>query len=291
MQPSRQTAQSSTSIMSLKRLLLSLLLAIFAWRSLQYISASNTDHNLTRLPSKDLRFYSHRYFDYNDSATKEIVGEIEKFHTRHFVDSHFTTEELASSPEAKAVIESLRELLQAVVTFNYNIELSECGYIIRYLETCAVWSIAANTDPATARPFLHTINARARRCAETLDKVIQQHNLLEQLMQRLTDGAEEVVIESLPVLFNSEHEAPAQDFFFLLRALAFQTSAYILSWRLEEWKVKSSAVVGSLSSICEFLAGKCEKLATVAARDDVGFAQDLSVLLRNCREGHSSHWC
>ena len=268
---------------------MSLLLAIFAGLSLHYISASNTNHDLTRSPPKDSCFYSHRYFKYNNSATKEIVGEIENFHARHFVDSHFTTEESASSPKAKAVIEFLREPLQAVVTFDFNIELFYCEYIIRYLETCAVWSIAANTDPATASPFLHNINARAHRCAETLDKVIQQHNLLEQLMQRLTDGVKENAFDILYLLIESEHEAPAQGFF--SRTLSLQSSAFRLSRRLAEWNVRNSAVVESLSSIREFLAGKSEKLATVAARDDVGFAKDLSVFLENFREEHSSHRC
>lgn len=255
------------------------------------ISLRSTVHVHTICPAKS-QFYTSKFLIYNASATKQIVIQIEKFHARHFVDRRFTTEELAMHPEAKAAIEYLREPLQAVVALDSNTGLSDCKVITRPLETCAVWSISANIDPATARPFLHAINARVRRCVETLDKVMQQHSLLEQLMQRLTDGDKENVREILPLLFESEHEAPAQDF--ISRAFSLRNSAYILSWRLEEWKVKSSAVVESHSSntrIRKFLAGKREKLATVAARDDVGFAQDLSVLLRNCREGHSSHWC
>lgn len=258
--------------------------------SLSYISASSTVHAYTKCPARSPLFSTYSYLEYNySSATKEVVSEIEKFHARHFVDRGFTTEELAMHPEAKAVIGYLREPLQAVVALDSNTGLSDCKIITRPLGTCAIWSISANIDLATARPFLHAINARVRRCVETLDKVIQQHNLLEQLMQGLTDGDKEYVREILPLLFELEHEAPAQEF--ISRAFSLRTSAYILIWRLEKWKVSSSAVVGFLSSIREFLAGKREKLATVAARDDVGFAQDLSVLLRNCREGHSFHWC
>ena len=282
-------AQNPTSIMSLKKLLLSLLLAIFDGLSLHYISASNTTHELTRSPPKVSRSYTVRYFEYNASATEAIVGEIEKLHARHFVDSRFTTEELANSPEAKAVIEFLQEPLQAVVTFDSDVEL-KCKYLISFLESCAVWLIAANTDPATARPLLHTINTRAHRCAETLEKVIQQHNLLEQLTQRLTDtdGVKENAVDTLSLLIESEREGPAQDLF--LRVMSLSHPTFGLSRRLVEWNVKIPAAVESLSVIREFLAGQSEKLATVAARDDVGFAQDLPVLLRNCRKEYSFYW-
>ena len=183
------------------KLLSILLLAMVAGMSLPYISASSTVHAFTKCPARSPLFYTYSYLKYNSSATKEVVSEIEKFHARHFVDRRFTTEELAMHPEAKAVVEFLREPLQAVVALDSNTGLSNCEVITRPLETCAVWSISANIDPATARPFLHAINARVRQCVETLDKVIQQHNLLEQLMQRFTDGDKEYVRETLPLLF------------------------------------------------------------------------------------------
>jgi hypothetical protein len=118
---------------------------------------------------------------------RQIVSEAKEF-ASYFVDWNFTTEESAVYPQVKAVVEFLREPLQTVITLESSIEPSECSCVTRFFETCAVWSISADIDPAPARPLLHTINARVHRCVEMLDKVAQQHNLLEQLRQKLVDS-------------------------------------------------------------------------------------------------------
>lgn len=273
--------------MSLQKLLSFSLLAIIAGLSLRYSSASNMIHNLTRSPPTSPLSYAYDYFRYNASATKEIVSEIEKFHTDHFVDSRFTTENLALYPEGKAVVEFLRESLQPVVTLNSDIEFFDCGDTIESLETCAVWSISADINLATARTFLHSINDRVHRCVKTLDKVIQHHKLLEQLMHRLVDY-QGFVIDPLPLDFDSEHEVPSRDV--SSRPFSLRLSTFLVSRRLREWKDKNAAAVESLARVREFLVGNSEELATVVARYDVVFAKDLSVLLRNCRKEHPSLW-
>lgn len=269
------------------RLLSLSLLAIVAILSLPCISASNTVHINTERPPNSPLFYNYRHFGYNASATNEIVSEIETFHAKHFVDSRFTTEELAMYPEAKAVVEFLRAPLEAAIALGSNIELSNCEAVTRSLETCAVWSISANIDPATARPFLHAINGRVHRCVETLDKVMQQHNLLKQLMQRLANYRG-FSVQSLSLLSSqSNHVAAARHF--SRHAYSIRLWGPILHRRLETWNGKDSAAIESFPSIRELLAGKSEKLANVAARDDDGSAQELSVLLKDCREELSSH--
>lgn len=98
--------------------------AITAGLSLQHSLASNIIHNLTRssdsISAKGPVVLRIRLLKYNANATKEIIGEIEKFHTDHFVDSRFTTDTLY--PEGKAVVEFLCESLQPVVALNSNIE-------------------------------------------------------------------------------------------------------------------------------------------------------------------------
>jgi hypothetical protein len=275
--------QNQTNKMSLKKSLSFWLLAIAAGLSLQYFSAGNAIHALTRPPSKSPLFYTHSHLMYNASATKEIVSKVEEFHAEYFVDDHFTTEELAMYSEAKAVIEFLHEPLQAILALDSNTKLLECRAITRSLETCAVWSISANTDPTTARPYLCAINNRVHRCIEALDNVMEQHNLLEQLAERLIDGDNGFVMEAPPLQdFALTHGAPVRGF--SSRAFSFRLSAIVLSYRLEDWKHNNSADVESLASIREFLVGKSESLAAAVAGYDVRFAKGLPLLLENCHD-------
>ena len=167
-----------------------------------------------------------------------------------------------------------------------DIDISDYMDIIRSFETCAVWSISANTDPWTSRSFLHAIKARVHRCVEALDKATQQHTLVEQLMQRFVDGDIGLILETLPLLDSaSEEEAKLYDF--ARRVSFFRSGVWVATWQLEQWNNKSSVAFETLASTREFLVGNSESLAAVAARCDGDVAEVLSMLLGNCREERS----
>lgn len=279
MPPSQKTR------MSLKNLLPLSLLAIFAGLSLYYFSASNVSRVSVRLLPDGRPFYSIHGLAYNIRKTNEVADDIKKFHDDKF---RFTTEELATHPEAKAVVEFLLEPLQEVIALGSDIDLHDCTATAHLLETCAVWSISANTAPATARPFLYATNARVHRCVEALDKIKQQHAFLEHLTQRLVDGDKGFVIANLPLPESaSNQEALEQDF--SARLSSFQNSAITTSWQLRDWNTckEKSGVEESLASIRKSFADTSENIAAAAGRCDVGLAEELPVLLKACSDERS----
>lgn len=261
--------------MSLKSLLSFSVSAIFTGLSLDYFWPSNIviDHT----------FYITTDLAYNISKNNEVVDYLKEFHATEF---RFTTEELATHPEVNAVVEFLREPLQAVIALGSNIDLYDCTAIADLLESCAVWSISANTTPSTARPFLHAINARVHRCVDALDKVKKQQHFLEQLTQRLLDSDMGFVIQTLPPPdYTSKHEAPAHDF--SSRVSSFQASAFTTSRKLWKWNVEKAAIDEPLANIQKSFIRASQSISAAVAKCDVGFAEELPVLLRDCQEERS----
>jgi hypothetical protein len=271
--------------MLLKSLLLLSLLAIstLAGPSLHYTWPSNIFSIQIESSSHSHPFDSVTSLTYSVGNSNKVVELLEEFHTTKF---NFTIEELDTHPEVNAVVDFLREPLQAVTALGSNIDLNDCTAIIHLLETCAVWSISATTAPATARPYLHAINARVYRCVEALDQVKKQQHFLEQLTQRLVDGDMGFVIGTLPLPdLASQHEAPEDDF--LARVASFHTSAFGISFKLKKWNDEKVAIDEPLSNIHKFFVATGKNLAAVVARCDVGFAEDLLVLLKDCQDERS----
>jgi hypothetical protein len=270
--------------MLLKSLLpLSLLVvSTLAGPSLHYLWPSNVFSIQMQSSSHSHPFDSVTSLTYNVGNSNEVVELLEEFHTTKFA---FTIEELDTHPEVNAVVSFLREPLQAVTALGSNINLEDCTAITDLLETCAVWSISANTTTAIARPFLQAINARVDSCVEALDKLKLQNTFLEQLTQNLVDDHMAFVIGTLPLLESaSTYEAPTNDF--SARVSSFQRSTFTTSRILKVWNDEKDAVDEPLAIIHKSFLRVNESLATVVARCDVGFAEELPVLLRDCQDEH-----
>jgi hypothetical protein len=278
-------SQGKALKMSPKKLFSFSLLAMFAGLSLHYCSANNIINTLVQ-SQPDGPFYAEtvHYLKYHVREMDEIVSVVTMFHARNFVDNRFTTEELATRPEVKAVVELLHEPLQALVALNSSIDLSDCKAITDSFETCTVWSTSANTNPTTARPFLRAIHARLDRCVKVLDTAAQQYNFLKQFMQRLVDCGSGSLLESQPRPELSPG-VPKHERSLSWRLYSFPSELYMALKTLERWDGGYSLDVGSLASIRKFLVGNGENLAAVAARHDGSFTQELSALLKGCREG------
>lgn len=274
--------KSHTNRMLLKSLLpLSLLVvSTLAGPSLQYLWPSNVFSIQMQSSSHSHPFDSITSLTYNVRNSNEVVELLEEFHTTKFA---FTIEELDTHPEVNVVVSFLREPLQAVTALGSDIKLKDCTAITNLLETCAVWSLSATTAPETARPYLHAINTRVHRCVETLDKVKKQQHFLEQLTQRLVDGDMGFVIGTLPLPDSaSQHEAPEDDF--LVRVASFHKSAFAISFKLKNWNDEKVAIDEPLANIHKFFVGTGESLAAVVAKCDVGLAEELLVLLKDCQD-------
>jgi hypothetical protein len=270
--------------MLLKSLLPLLLLAIstLAGPSLHYLWPSNIFRVSMESPPDDYPLYSATRLTENVRQINEVVDSIREFHTTEF---RFTTEELATYPEVNAVVEFLRIPLQAVIALGSDIDLYNCTAITDLLETCAVWSISANTTAATARSFLHATNARVDSCIEALGKLKQQNAFLEQLTQNLVDDHIGFVIGTLPLLETaSTYEAPTHDF--SARVSSFQRSTFTTSRILKVWNDEKDAVDEPLAIVHKSFLRVNESLATVVARCDDGFAEELPMLLRDCQDEH-----
>lgn len=257
--------KSHTNRMLLKSLLpLSLLVvSTLAGPSLQYLWPSNVFSIQMQSSSHSHPFDSITSLTYNVRNSNEVVELLEEFHTTKFA---FTIEELDTHPEVNAVVSFLREPLQAVTALGSDINLKDCTAITNLLETCAVWSLSATATPAAARSYLDAIDARVHRCVEALDKVKKQQHFLEQLTRRLVDGDMGFVIGTLP---------------------PFHRSAFRISFNLKKWSDERVAIDEPLANIHKFFVATCENLAAVVARCDVGFAEDLLVLLKDCQDERS----
>lgn len=271
--------------MSLKSLLLLSLLVIstLAGPSLHYPWLSNIVGIHMQSSSDGHPFNSVTHFAYNVSKINEVVDHLKEFHTTGF---RFTTEELATHPEANAVVEFLREPLQGLMALGSSIDLTDCTDITDLLETCAVWSISTDTTLATARRFLQAINARVHRCVDALDKVKKQQHHLRQLRQRLVDGGMGYVIRALPLSDStSKYEASIHDF--SARVSSFQASALTASRKLRKWNNEKVEIDVPLANIHKSFVGVSQDVATAVAKCDVEFAEGLPVLLRDCQDERS----
>jgi hypothetical protein len=68
---------------------------------------------------------------------------------------------------------------------------------------------------------------------------------------------------------------------------SFHTSAFGISFKLKKWNDEKVAIDEPLSNIHKFFVATGKNLAAVVARCDVGFAEDLLVLLKDCQDERS----
>lgn len=276
--------------MPFKNLLSFSALAILAAFLLHYPSANNIINTLVQ-SQPDSPNYTDTVHSINRHVREmdEVVSEIVRIHARSFVDNRFTTEELATYPEVKAVVELLHESLRAVVALNSGIDLSDCRAITHSFETCNVWSTSAKTDHMTSRLFLQAIHAGVNRCAEALDKVTQQQTLLKQLTQTFVDcGGGSLLADRPSPKFSprfSGHELQALYLSWRLRS--FLKALHIPLMMLERLNDEYPLDFESLTSFRKFLVDSGENLAAVTARYDGSITEGLALSLRDCREGRS----
>jgi hypothetical protein len=276
----------------LKELLHVSLIVVITALSLKYFSGNSVVETPPKSrPDNRLRERAADITDLVDHINSILIPT-KNIYTTYFVDHQFTTSELTSHPDAKAIIDLLHDPLGALANLDSNISFSDCKPIHHSLETCANWSTsAAFPSPVLARVFLHTANADLHRCIGAVEDAAKQHDYLSRLAESFIEG-ESVLNQldnqpgALPVSLSSPDNdtsrlviGQAQASALSNRITLFKSSMIHLSTHVKSWHDDERGPLFSkfLADARAFLYNRSEDLAVLAAKSDGFLEDDLAV--------------